>query len=148
MPIILSSPPLLVTLSICACRALWSVLACWSSWLSLLISCWCCFSRHCLSFCRSVRSFRQEITQREITSLKVPRKELICIQNEKTLIKKTKSNFNEFFSFFDKRQPTLWCCLSSSLTRCWCCSLQLSAFFLSHFSSSCSCFSFCSAPDA
>lgn len=43
---------------------------------------------------------------------------------------------------------TLWCCFSSSLVRCWCCSLLLSAFCLWHLSSSCSCFSLCSAPDA
>lgn len=43
---------------------------------------------------------------------------------------------------------TLWCCFSISFVRCWCCSRLLSAFCLWHFSSSCSCFSLCSAPDA
>lgn len=45
------------TLSAWACRALWVVRACWSSWFSLFTSCWCCFSRHCLSFWSSATSY-------------------------------------------------------------------------------------------
>lgn len=68
-------------------------------------------------------------------------------QKNPSIYGKKEIKWKMIFPCFDVHL-TLWCCFSSSLVRCWCCSLLLSAFCLWHLSSSCSCFSLCSAPDA
>lgn len=51
------------TLSYCDCSVLCCVLACWISWLSRFISCWCCFSIDCLSLCSSNSSYLTQKTK-------------------------------------------------------------------------------------
>lgn len=76
---------------------------------------------------------RIEVWAHIFKSYKVKKKKVFSECNQKTISHKS---------------VTLWCCFSRSLVRCWCCRRLLSAFCLWHFSSSCNCFSLCSAPDA